>query len=706
MSNNNSLVFTLNQSIIREGEVVLRITFFILVLLLAGCNPAEQTTPSAGGGGSSGGTGGGAGSNIPGTSSPGWDFPSSSTSVQYAFMGLNYSHSVLSGLTGGGWNISFSNPAPAWLNASIVSGSVVLSGVPNETNKTYSNFEVRATKASQSFVVRFTLQVRGDLLRPYQWYLENDGGSFFSGNDAGDDDEDMRVPAAWRLGYLGQNVRIAVSDAGLEINHEDLSANLLSGEHRNYDTGDDENNYLANPNPVGEAHGTAVSGIIAAVGWNNIGVTGVAPQARLAGFQFLDSMQTTSMLLSQASGDFDIFNYSYGTGINMDVIDNAMYIAHLRDRVTNGRSGKGQIFVKSAGNEYFGFSGNVPGVGNVFAPQNANIPEENNSPFIILAGATNADGFAASYSNAGSNVWVSAPGGEDGDEDPAIVTTDLMTCSQGYSSSTGMYDFNLFERFSSTEAIFQMFNPSCNYTSMMNGTSSAAPNVAGVVALLLSANSNLTWRDVKHILAVTADKVHATAANSSHYIAALNLAGHVYEQGWVTNAAGYDFHNWYGFGRVNAQAAVAMAASGYSLLPAWFESNPDFSLPSHARNGLALAIPDNSSTGVSDQIDLDLGNGKIVESVQVRVSVTHARSGQVGVELTSPSGTKSILLNINNALLLPVNGGIADANLNVVLTTHAFYGENANGVWTIKMVDARSGDTGVLNSWSLNILGH
>jgi subtilisin-like proprotein convertase family protein len=109
---------------------------------------------------------------------------------------------------------------------------------------------------------------------------------------------------------------------------------------------------------------------------------------------------------------------------------------------------------------------------------------------------------------------------------------------------------------------------------------------------------------------------------------------------------------------------------------------------------------------VTDQIDLDLGNGKIVESVQVRVSVTHARSGQVGVELTSPSGTKSILLNINNALLLPVNGGLADANLNVVLTTHAFYGENANGVWTIKLIDARSDDTGVLNSWSLNILGH
>ncbi len=684
----------------------MKIAYFIFVLMIAGCNPAQQTTPSASNGGTGGSTGGSAGSSTPGTSTPGWEFPSSSISTQYAFMGLNYSHTVLSGLTGGGWSISFSNPSPAWLNASIVGGSILLSGVPNETNKSYTNFEVRASKASQSFVARFTLQVRGDLLRPYQWYLENDGGSFFSGNDAADDDEDMRVPAAWRLGYFGQNVRIAVSDAGLEISHEDLNANLLSGEHRNYDTGDDDNNYLGNPSPAGEAHGTAVSGIIAAVGWNNIGVTGVAPQARLAGFQFLDSMQTTSMLLSQASGNFDIFNYSYGTGINIDVLDNSMYIAHLRERVTNGRNGKGQIFVKSSGNEYFGFSGNVAGLGNVFAPQNANIPEENNSPFIILAGATNADGIAASYSNAGSNVWVSAPGGEDGDEDPAIVTTDLMTCSQGYSSSTGIYDFNLFERFSSTEAIFQMFNPSCNYTSMMNGTSSAAPNVAGVAALLLSANSSLTWRDVKHILALTADKVHASAGNSSHYVAGLNLAGYVYEQGWVTNAAGIDFHNWYGFGRVNAQAAVAMAMSGYNLLPAWFESNPDFSLASHTRTGIALAIPDNSSVGASDEVDLNLGNGKIVESVQVKISVTHSRSGQVGVELTSPSGTKSILLNINNALLLPVNGGSPDSNLNVVLTSHAFYGENANGIWRIKMIDGRSGETGVLNSWSLNILGH
>lgn len=621
-------------------------------------------------------------------------------------MDLDFTHHVLSDLTGGGWVLSFTN-RPSWLNGTITNGVVRLSGRPQETNRTY-NVQVRATRLTDVRQANFTLIVRGDLLRPYQWHLENDGESFFSRDAAVADDEDMDVAPVWRRGVFGQGVRIAVSDEGLETTHEDLAVNLLSGEHRNYKTGRDSNGYLAAPAPAGDAHGTAVTGIIAGVGWNNIGVTGVAPQARVAGFQFLDSLQTLPMLLSQASGDFDIFNFSYGTAINADFPDNPLYVAHLRDRVTRGRQGLGQIFVKSAGNEYFEFEGNVPGVGFVRSPQNANIPEENNSLFMLVVSATNADGLAAGYSNTGSNIWISAPGGEDGDVDPGIMTTDLQTCAQGYVRSTDFFDYNRFESFSTTDSVFLNFNPNCHYTSTMQGTSAAAPNVSGVAALLLSANPRLSWRDVRHILAVTADRVHASAGNSVHYVPALNLAGHVYEQGWVKNAANIFFHNWYGFGRVNAQRAVSLALDpNYQLLAPWFEANPDFELPALTRQGLALAIPDHSATGVTDTLAVNLGAGKVVESVQVKLQVTHPRSGEIGVELTSPSGTKSILLNINNALLLPLNGGASDADLDLVLTTHAFYGESTNGTWTLKLVDGLAGgQTGVLNSWSLNILGH
>lgn len=653
----------------------------MLMIFLNACNSSS----------SSSGDGGGGDTDVTST-------PPLSGDVYTPLQGLAYSEAIMTGLVGEGWSVSFSG-APNWLSGSVVNGSVVITGTVFENSaKTYAAIAMTVTNGLETQSKIFNLRVLGDPLRIYQWHLENDGSHFFS-HERGSAGEDMHVPPAWLDGVMGEGVRVAVSDSGVEITHADLSGNMLTGEHRNYKTGASGNGYLGNPLPYGEAHGTAVSGLIAALGWNSLGGIGVAPKAKVAGFQFLDSAQTSSILIHQTSGNFDIFNYSWGTGDPADYPDDALYIAQLRERVRNGRSGKGTLYVKAAGNEYSYYCANVSPYGNICAPQNANIPSDNNSPFLIVVGAVDAKGKAASYSNAGSNLWVAAPGGEDGDQKPAIVSTDLSGCSSGFSKSGELWAYNIFESAGK-------LNPHCDYTSMMNGTSSATPHTSGVIALMLSANPQLGWRDVKHILATTADRVHANSTNSNHYQTALRLSGYTYEQGWVQNAAGHYFHNWYGFGRVNAQRAVAAAKTYTDYLPPFVESNPDFDTHIDAETGLSVAIPDADPAGVSRSLVLDLGADKTTESVQVHIQVTHPRSGEVGVELISPSGTKSILLNINNALLIPTSDHPSDSNLDVVLTSHAFYGEDPNGTWTLKLVDGHASYTGQLKGWSMNVLHH
>jgi len=234
-------------------------------------------------------------------------------------------------------------------------------------------------------------------------------------------------------------------------------------------------------------------------------------------------------------------------------------------------------------------------------------------------------------------------------------------------------------------------NTKCDYTSVMNGTSAATPMVRGVVALILQANPNLSWRDVKHILAKTARKIHSGSSATNHP-AGYNLTGHTYQLGWITNAAGYNFHNWYGFGMADASAAVAMALNYNTSSLGTFKN-----YTTNSSSNLNLSIPDNSATGVSHTITVS--QSTVIEAVQIKLNVTHSWIGDLGVELTSPSGTKSILMNINS--------GVGVENIvDEVLLTNAFYGEPAAGTWRIKLIDGQSQDTGKLNKWSIRIFGH
>ena len=577
----------------------------------------------------------------------------------------------------------------------------------------------------------------------YAWHLKNTGQTTFS-RTPGTVGVDINVESVIESGITGEGVTIAVSDDGIEISHEDLFANYVPNISENFLDGSSDP--LPNPKDPDAAHGTAVTGIIAAMADNALGSRGVAPSAKFGGYNYIaaGTGQTIDQQLTQMTGPFDIFNYSYGysTCRQSPLADTPSEELMIVDRfvygVTSLREGKGAIYVKSAGNDYrgkFEYEEKYVGhpcyfrwpqglVGSVknFYYGNATLSEANNYPYTIIAGAINAKGKRSSYSSPGPNVWVSAPGGEYGRDNPAIVTTDLSGCDKGYSLFPLTPFWNIFEDGDS------FLNPECNYTSAMNGTSSAAPIVSGVTALILEANPQLGWRDVKHILAKTARKIDPVADGETCPYSAhphgRDLTGHTYRECWVENAAGYSFHNYYGFGLVDAAAAVKEAQS-YSLgeLGDFFQTDFYYT----GLNDEGVTIPDNSATGLESS--LTVSHNFVVEAVQIRVTILHSYAENLGLELTSPSGTKSIILNINSGILdrhfvgvkncVKIEGSeLYECDIfpeeGPLFLANAFYGEDSQGAWTLKIIDGAEtnldgtteGGEGKLHDWRINIFGH
>ena len=525
-----------------------------------------------------------------------------------------------------------------------------------------------------------------DPLAPHAWHLNNTGQTSFS-LSRGIVGMDPKIAAVHAEGYSGEGVRIAVSDSGIESGHEDLDENLLVGEHRNYNL---EKPWLGDSGDS-KGHGTNVAGLLGAVGGNGIGSYGVAYNARVAGFFYVGiESVTVAKEIDQAGGNFDIFNYSYGLpSCSYSDMRNS-YIDQLKYGTANYRDGKGAIYVKAAGNDWLD-SLNVcdPSVDadsdseDDYYFGNASLYYFHNWPYLIVVGALDAYGTSTSYSTPGSVLWISAPGGEFGILRPAMVTTDLSGCENGQSSKKK----NAFDRGEDEK------NADCRYTSTFNGTSSAAPVASGVIALMLEANNGLTWRDVKYILAKTAVHLDASIGNKDHVREERRLSGHTYMPDWVTNKAGFKFHNYYGFGGINAKGAVDMAKSYTSALGEFVESGWTDS------NAISFdnTIPDASATGRSHI--LNVTTDRTIEMVQIELSVTHPRISDLGVELTSPGGTHSVII--------PINSNISGSNMSGwILSSNAFYGENSQGNWTIKLIDGLSGQGGSLTRWKIKFFGY
>ncbi|MDE0206704.1 MAG: putative Ig domain-containing protein, partial [Candidatus Tectomicrobia bacterium] len=256
-----------------------------------------------------------------------------------------------------------------------------------------------------------------DPLFAHQWALDNTGQKAFA-EEAGVAGEDLNMGQTLFGGPTGAGVQVAVVDTGLEVCHPDLAPNVEPGLSHNFNAaiwldahGDDP--FL--PTVLGD-HGTSVAGLIAAAAENGIGGRGVAPQARLRGFNFLEGQFQPGALFdalgmsdeSPRSSDAHIFNMSFGAvGAAGDATADEREL--FRAGVYDLRDGLGAVYVKAAGNS-FNRCTKEDEDGQPAAPRLDLSAElgcftasngHNNLPYLIVTGAFSADGRRSSYSSGG-----------------------------------------------------------------------------------------------------------------------------------------------------------------------------------------------------------------------------------------------------------------------------------------------------------------
>jgi subtilisin family serine protease len=597
--------------------------------------------------------------------------------------------------------LQFSISTPPMLGSATINAStgVYSYTVPGFTTAGSDAFKVTVSNGLTSSTGTVTVTLNGDPLLPNQWHIQNTGQNAFASN-LPLSGQDLNVAGAWESGYSGKGIKVGVVDSGLEAAHEDLAANVDLAHSYNFVTGGND------PTPatgsIGFDHGTAVAGIIGAVAFNGKGGRGVAYNASLRGYNLIASFSVANMAAALGgaapSADNDLFNASFGAvGNAIPTFSSAFQNITLT--TMNMRGGLGAAIVNAAGNDFQDFESGSSSLCQVSRQYGVSCgdpatDERRGGYAPIIVGALSAAGVHASYSTTGSSLWISAPGGEYGlnsayyagasSYDPAIITTSRDGCANAiyppaqYPNGVNPLDANGVNPFAAN----------CQYTAVMNGTSSATPNTSGTVAMMLEANPKLSVRDIKYILAKTAKQVDPTFAgvSSTSIISGSTI---VLEQGWVANGAGYSFSNRYGFGGVDAAAAVAMAKTYTSYLPAVQNSTGNYQFYAAA----PATIPARSAAG--SYIKYTVSEAfPTVEFVVVFVNVDSTPGLLCNqIELSSPSGTKSILLHAAN--------GFTNAQIvNSRFESNAFYGEPINGTWTLRFLDfcAPSGTATVLSS--------
>ncbi len=318
------------------------------------------------------------------------------------------------------------------------------------------------------------LVLPGDALLAREWHLENTG--MLNGQPNGKQGADARVVAAWKvLDSLGSShVVVGIIDDGFDLSHPDLVDKAVHP----FDFGRSSSDVRPEADPIapgkGNWHGTACAGV--AVGKAEGGlVIGAAPNAKLLPVRMNDSLSPEHVVKwFDYMTDQGAWVVSCSWGADAKVYPLPTRIAHAISRCAKeGRNGKGCVVLFAAGNSTM----------HVNDPPNSQNGLATHPDVIAVTACTSADTHA-DYSNFGDEIWICAPSGGLGGRN--IITADV-TDGAGAGQNSGYAPGDYYEGFT--------------------GTSSACPLVAGVCALVLGANPELTSAEVREIIKSTARKI-------------------------------------------------------------------------------------------------------------------------------------------------------------------------------------------------------
>ncbi|XP_022130896.2 furin-like protease 1 isoform X2 [Pieris rapae] len=452
---------------------------------------------------------------------------------------------------------------------------------------------------------------------PHMWYLNRGGGL------------DMNVIPAWREGVTGRGVVVTILDDGLETDHPDIVSNY--DPMASYDV----NSHDSDPQPRydmidSNRHGTRCAGEVAATANNSLCAVGVAYEASVGGVRMLDGDVTDAVearSLSLNPQHVDIYSASWGPDDDGKTVDGPGELATRAfiEGVNKGRNGKGSIFVWASGN-----GGREH--------DNCNCDGYTNSIWTLSISSATERGEVPWYSEMCSST-LAATYSSGAVLEKQVVTTDLHhTCTTSHT-----------------------------------GTSASAPLAAGICALALQANKELTWRDMQHIVVRTARPERLSTGGE-----------------WRVNGVGRNVSHSFGYGLLDAAGMVRLARSWKTV-------------PPQRRCELAASTPQRAvppKSSISLRLDVSACPGvNYLEHVQARVSLSATRRGDLRITLTSPAGTRVTLLT-------PRQHDLSRAGFNSwpFMSVH-MWGESPLGEWLLEVSNEGRFMAGPLSQWELIFYG-